>query len=295
MSKLYRFSNFHTHCSLDDGMGELEDYVKEAISQGFSALGFSCHTPGKLQDVWHMKNEDFPYYIEEINRLKILYGKEIELYIGLELDYLEDTEELVGNEFLEHLDFTIASLHMMRHAKSDQYLTIDGPMDEFKTLLKDNFGGDIKKFAAHYFALQERMIESYSFDILGHCDLIKKRNSNNQFFNQDDQWYQEMTLNFLERVASKGARLEISTGGIARNSIKETYPSPEMVKRCAELEIPLTLNSDAHFYPHIAHFFPEALQLLKEVGYEKVDVLTQGEWIATPIVWYTTKRLFYVL
>jgi hypothetical protein len=31
------------------------------------------------------------------------------------------------------------------------------------------------------------------------------------------------------------------------------------------------------------------------VGYEKVDVLTQGEWIATPIVWYTTKRLFYVL
>jgi histidinol-phosphatase (PHP family) len=265
-------------------MGELEDYVKEAISQGFSALGFSCHTPGKLQDVWHMKNEDFPYYIEEINRLKILYGKEIELYIGLELDYLEDTEELVGNEFLEHLDFTIASLHMMRHAKSDQYLTIDGPMDEFKTLLKDNFGGDIKKFAAHYFTLQERMIESYSFDILGHCDLIKKRNSHHQFFDPEAPWYQEMTLNFLERIAPKGVRLEISTGGIARNSIEETYPSPEMVKRCAELKIPLTLNSDAHYYPHIAHFFPEALQLLKEVGYQEVDVLTQGEWLATPIV-----------
>lgn len=265
-------------------MGEIEDYVKEALSQGFSALGFSCHTPGKLQDNWHMKNEDFPYYIEEINRLKGLYGKEIELYIGLELDYLEDTEEMVGNEFLEHLDFTIGSLHMMRHAKSDRYLTIDGPVDEFKTLLADNFNGDIKKFAAHYYTLQERMMESYKFDFLGHCDLIKKRNSNNEFFNPEEEWYQEMSLGFLEKVAANNVRLEISTGGIARNSIEETYPSPEMVKRCAELEIPLTLNSDAHYYPHIAHFFPEALELLEEVGYESIDVLTDGEWKATPII-----------
>ncbi|MFA7371352.1 MAG: histidinol-phosphatase [Sphaerochaetaceae bacterium] len=284
MSKIFRFSNFHTHCSLDDGTGALEDYVRQAISQDLSALGFSCHTPMPFFDEWHMKKADFPYYLEEINRLRELYKDEIELYIGLELDYLEDTGELAGSEYSDYLDFTIASLHMMKHAKSGQYLTIDGPVKEFVTLLEDNFSGDIRRFATHYFSLQEKMVNTYKFDILGHCDLIKKRNSYNLFFDEHASWYRDLTTNFLRNICDKAVRLEISTGGIARNSIKETYPSPEMVKECARLGIPLTLNSDAHYSLHITHFFEEAKELLIDAGHKTVDTLKEGKWISVPLL-----------
>jgi len=38
-------TNLHTHTNFSDGSAEPEVYVKKAIELGFTALGFSDHSP----------------------------------------------------------------------------------------------------------------------------------------------------------------------------------------------------------------------------------------------------------
>lgn len=284
MERTKGLSNLHTHCGLDDGTGTMEEYVLSALSKGFTALGFSCHTPLGIEDSWHMRNENFSYYLDEIDRLRRLYKDRIEIYAGLELDFIEDTGEMAGNEYRDRLDFTIGSVHLMRHAKSDRYLAVDGPVEEYETLLQDNFDGDIQRFVGHYFTLQERMMESWKFDILGHCDLMKKRNVDNRFFDPTQMWYRKLTSHLLKTAKKHKIRIELNTGGIARGAISEPYPSPEMISACAELGIPMTLSSDAHQSSHIDFYFSQADDLLVQSGHRSIDVLQHGMWTSISLI-----------
>lgn len=284
MERTKGISNFHTHCGLDDGHGTMEEYVLKALSLGFDALGFSCHAPGALVDDWHMKSGDFPYYLEEIYRLRNLYRGRIEIYAGLELDYLEDTEELAGSELRDRLDYTIASVHVMRHRPSGRYLSFDGSQEEFETLLRDNFHNNARAFASRYYAIQEQMIENHSFDLLGHCDLIKKQNTGNRYFDIQSPWYRKLTTHLLRTVRKHKVRIEVNTGGIARGAIAEMYPSMEMIRTCAKLGIPATLSSDAHQSTHLDFYFSQADDQLVQAGYRSLDVLSHGMWQSISIV-----------
>jgi len=276
-------SNFHTHCGLDDGSGAMEEYVLRALSLGFNTLGFSCHTPCELNDDWHMKRSDLDYYLSEIHRLQDVYGDRIEIHSGLELEYLEDTKELVGMEFSGMVDYTIASMHLMRHKASGTYLSVDGPIAEFETLLADNFHGDAQAYVAAYFQMEEELMERHRFDLLGHCDLIKKRNTDNKYFNPQESWYQRLATHMLKIAKKQKVRIEVNTGGIARGATIETYPSMEMIRECANLGITLTLSSDAHQSTHLDFYFAQATDLLIQAGYRTLDTLRHGLWQAAPI------------
>ncbi len=276
-------ANYHTHCTFDDGHNTMEEVVLQAIALGFDALGFSCHTPGTLQDQWHMAIEQFPAYLKEIETLKSRYGNQIQLYAGLEMEYLDDTQEFVGSTLTEKLDYTIGAVHVMKHHASGRYLSVDGPIEDFETLLADNFNNDAKAFISYYFELQIQMIRSCSFDILAHCDLPKKRNHNNRYFDPSEKWYQKAARRMLEEAAAHNQRLELNTGAIARGILQEPYPSPSMLQWCSELNIPLVLNSDAHKKEHLNYYFTEAKELLKACNYHHLDVLYNNQWSSQPI------------
>ncbi|MBL7006053.1 MAG: histidinol-phosphatase [Spirochaetia bacterium] len=272
-------SNCHTHCYLDDGQESLESYAVKAISLGFTSLGYSCHTPLNSQpDEWRMQAEDFSIYIDEVTRLKNVYCSKIEIYAGLEMDYLDDSGLLAGMEYAEFLDFSIASVHGMYHKPSGTYLTIDGPVEEFETLLRDNFSGDIRKMVSCYFDLQKSLIRNHTFDVLAHCDLIKKRNINNRFFNQNDAWYRDLSLSMLDEAEKAGTRIEVNTGGLSRGATSEVYPNKLMLKKCAELGIPMVLSADAHNPEHLDFYFTEALEEMKNAGCRNIQYLAAGKW-----------------
>ncbi|MFA5571364.1 MAG: histidinol-phosphatase [Sphaerochaetaceae bacterium] len=271
-------SNYHTHCYLDDGNGPLEEYVTTAIEKGFTALGFSCHTPVSPPDEWHMKQEDFIIYAKEVFRLKEKYSTKIELYLSLEFDYLDDTQQLLGSEYEHHLDYTIGAVHCIKHNLSDSYLTVDGPIEEFDTLLQDNFSSNIKDFVAYYYDQQIALMRQYDVDVLAHCDLIKKPNANNRYFDPSEKWYQELTFQFLKEVKQRGTRLEINTGALARKTLTEVYPSIEMLKMCKVLDIPLLLSSDAHNKEHIDFAFDSTCKLLLDIGITSLDAFIENQW-----------------
>ena len=122
------------------------------------------------------------------------------------------------------------------------------------------------------------MITECDFDIIGHCDLIKKKNRDNRFFNQDEGWYRAEALSMLEVLAEKDIILEINTGAIARGYQTEFYPNPWMLKKAYELKIPITLNSDCNSPEKISESFSESLSIIENTGYRELRILEDGEW-----------------
>ena len=82
------WSNYHSHSTFCDGRSSMEDFVKYAIAKGLKKYGFSSHAPLPFSTFWNMNLDDLPEYQMEFYRLKEKYASKIELYIGLELDYI---------------------------------------------------------------------------------------------------------------------------------------------------------------------------------------------------------------
>jgi len=82
-------TNYHSHTSFCDGRAPMKDFVVEAIKQGFTSYGISSHAPLPFPTRWTMEKEEVIPYLEEFKGLREEYKNEIELYIGLEIDYLE--------------------------------------------------------------------------------------------------------------------------------------------------------------------------------------------------------------
>ena len=83
-----QLSNYHSHCTFCDGRSIPEDFVRFAITHGFRAYGFSSHSPLPFETFWNMSKDDMPEYLQEIKRLKQKYSDQLEIYAGLEIDYL---------------------------------------------------------------------------------------------------------------------------------------------------------------------------------------------------------------
>ena len=61
--------NFHTHSIFSDGKSQPREIVEEAILQGFSAIGFSEHSPLPFDNTFSVKDYDMPKYVAEIAQL----------------------------------------------------------------------------------------------------------------------------------------------------------------------------------------------------------------------------------
>lgn len=273
-----KFSNFHTHCCFCDGEGQPEDFVKEAISQEFDAIGFTSHSPLEFSP-WTIKEERVGEYIDTINELKEKYKDSIQIYTGLEIDYIPDIYGPRSDKFKKlDLDYHIGSVHAIKNEKTGEYLSVDGSREEFEEILYRIFHGSMEKLTGAFYGLIREMVKIHSPDIIGHLDLLKKNNKNSRYFTEEEEWYKEEVQKTLEVIAKSPCILEINTGGLSRNYTDTFYPSPWILMECKKLDIPIMINSDAHTSKNIGFYFEEAVSFLKDIGYEKQRVLYNGMW-----------------
>jgi len=155
---------------------------------------------------------------------------------------------------------------------------VDGPAEEYRELVNVVFGGDVKAFAETYFSLMAEMITTQTPDIVGHLDLIKKNNQNSLFFSETEKWYRDKVEDLLEIISRHNVIVEVNTGGIARGYLDEVYPSEWILKLIREMDIPVVLNSDAHHPDWIDAYYPEAVKILKNIGFSHQRVLLDGTW-----------------
>jgi histidinol-phosphatase (PHP family) len=266
------------HSHYCDGKGELNDYVVTAERLGMVSIGFSSHAPVPFDTKWCMKQERFPDYIDEIEKLKRTAS--IDVYKGLEVDFIPGITS--PNHFKDKLDYTIGSIHFVEKLPDGTGWEIDGTHAFFLEGFSKIFNNNIQDAIRRYYELTREMIATACPSVVGHLDKIKIQNVDGKFFTETDTWYQQEVKHTLDVIETTDAVVEVNTRGIYQKKSSTTYPSPWILSLLLQKNIPVTISSDAHHRDDIINQFPETALLLMQIGFKTITILHDGKWKAYP-------------
>lgn len=273
-------TNYHSHSLYCDGRANMEDFIRFAISEGFSSYGFSSHAPLPFSTAWTMEWDRMDDYLSEFSRLKEKYADKIELAIGLEIDYLDEENHPALPRFRElPLDYRIGSVHML-YSPEGNVVDIDTPADIFRQLVDKHFGGDLDYVICLYYKNLLRMVELGGFDIVGHADKMHYNASCYRPGLLDESWYDALVRKYFDAIARRGYIVEINTKSY--NDLGTFYPNERYFPFLKELGVRVQVNSDAHYPERINNGRANALAALKKVGLETVVEWHGGKWVDEP-------------
>lgn len=256
--------DYHTHNTLcKHADGALEDYIARAVDIGLNEVGCSDHAPMPNDfDLQHrMTLQQFHrLYKPEVLRLKEKYKDRIAVKFGLEGDFYPGTEHWV-REFnsQEQFDYIIGSVHYLGEWGFDNPVFVH----EYEER-------NVDEVYEQYFDHLKRSAASRLFDIVGHCDLVKK------FGHRPSKNLEELLREVFKVVKAADMAVEINTAGL-RKPVKEVYPSEQILKILREYRIPLALGSDAHVPSDVGRDFELARQLVQKYGNGKVSIFTNRQ------------------
>ena len=288
--------NLHTHSIYSDGKSQPREIVEEAVRQGLTTLGFSEHSPLPFDNTFSVKSADMPNYVAEIAQLKEEFKDKIDIYCGLEADYLTGVSEpFTVTKEKYRLDYLIGGVHLVINPAlrpfegpqgpqaqgplAEQIWFIDGPKWEvYDEGLQKFFDGDIRRAVRRFFEQSNEMIENEPFDIIAHFDKIKMHNRD-RYFHEDEPWYRKLALETLDLIREKGLIMEINTRGIYKKRYNGFYPSPWLMEEACKMGVPAIISADAHHFSEITLEFDAAEDALKRAGYRSVVNFKDGHFI----------------
>lgn len=273
-----RLTNYHTHCHYCDGKGSPEEVVNRAVELGYEAIGFSSHAPLPFANDYSMQEQNLPAYIDAVRKQKS--RNDIEVYLGLEIDFLEGYLQPSDNRWKTlGLDYVIGSVHgvMFSDEKQDM-MCVDGLDADMDFLLNDIYQGNGRRLVEDYYQKVSALCKTGGFDILGHYDLVKKHNLRLNFFDESESWYRDIAISTLDDVAKSGVIMEVNFGGILRGSTKDVYPPLWLMEQANKRGIPMQINADAHAPHHLGVHQEHCRDLMLQAGYKSQRVLLDNRW-----------------
>jgi histidinol-phosphatase (PHP family) len=278
-------SNFHTHSCFSDGKEDLEAYCQKAIELGFHSLGFSDHAPVKFDNSFSIHPAKLNAYFDEIMHLKKVYANKLNVFLGLEADYIPGyTFDFDEFRKQANMDYIIGSIHLVFNRKNGKVWFIDGGnRDVWDEGLEGIFAGDIKAGVRSFFEQNIEMIETQKPEILGHMDKIKMHNKE-RLFSIEDKWYRDLIDACLDSAKKHNVVVEINTRGLYKGRCEELFPSAHIAAKAHKMDIPLMLNSDAHHPDHLNGAYDMAIKKLKDAGIKSLVEFSACGWKSVPLV-----------
>lgn len=255
-----KYCAYHTHSTFSDGKNTMEEMVQAAVDAGMPVLGLSDHSDSPYQE-YCMRKAQYPEYLAEIERLQKKYAGKITLLKGIELDSNSDPE------ITKELDYFLGSVHELVY--EDRFYGIDHAKSIQQECIDREHGGDIHGFERDYFEVLTAHIQKNKPAIVGHFDVITKFG----LIDEEDPVYQKMALDALEKIFAVTPVMEVNTGAIYRGYRTTPYPADFILKRWLELGGELVLGADAHATQGIICAFPEAVERIRNVGYDHILTL----------------------
>ena len=257
--------DLHNHTTLcNHAEGTVDEYVQKAIQSGTKIFGFSEHAPMDFDPHYRVSFEQMEQYENAVLQAKSLYKNEIEILLGYEVDYLPGH---MDDRILKHpdVDYLIGSVHFI-----DKW-GFDNP--EFIGRYEDE---DIDEIWQKYFDTIEAMAQTKLFDIVGHLDLIKV------FKFMPKKPILQIASKALEAIKESDMVIELNMAGF-RKPIGEAYPSPELLKKAFEINIPITFSSDAHEPNQVSLYADDLVSLAKSIGYTECASFKKRKRVMYPI------------
>jgi histidinol-phosphatase (PHP family) len=265
--------DWHTHNKLcRHAEGNIEDYIKEAITKGLDTIGISDHFPYEFYrnferipyQEYSMTLEEIYNYINTIEKLREKYKGKIIVRIAFEIDYILNQVDILNSNLKEiqnRLDYILGSLHVLYSDLGPWCFDDSRFLNEFDRYVS------IDNIYLEYYNLQLKMIEdkNFDYDIVSHLDLPKKFGK----IPENKEKIQNKVWQVLETIKRRNLVVEINTGGF-RKEIGQQYPSIEIIEKMYELDIPILLGSDAHNPKEVGYRFNSMITILKEIGYSQL-------------------------
>lgn len=214
--------------------GSLEEYARQALRMGMGEICFTPHLPmdgfrpeiGK--DDLRMHEDEFPRYLEELERTRALFP-DLVILSGIEADYVEGREEKLSRFLSAHpFDFVLMSVHSVAKWPAGQWVF--------------DFKGDSRPLERIYDDYLEAVlhgVETGLFDCVAHLDLIKQKGRPLL------EAHRERVEAIVAECLVRGMSAEINTSG-TRKAVGERYPSDDIVRLMKDRGLPLVIDSDAH-------------------------------------------------
>jgi histidinol-phosphatase (PHP family) len=253
--------DYHMHTRLTDGTHEPVDYAKVALERGLDEIGCSDHAPlGDRDTDWTMKLADLDTYVGWVVEAQKKFPA-LSVKLGLEVDFIPGREDWIRELAAMHpWDFFLGSVHYLGE------FPVDRSADDWKN-------EDVDARWRQYFDLWTQAARSRLFDSLSHPDLPKKFGFRPKLFDYRPA---------LEAVKHAGVAIEVSTAGL-RKPCREIYPCEEFLRLAHQLDIPITLGSDAHIPQDTGGDFNKAVALARRCGYDRICRFTQRHRELVPL------------
>lgn len=246
--------DLHNHTPLcNHATGNPQEYIERAIELGIEIYGFACHAPMNFDEKYRMHQTQLAEYLKMLRDLRGKYADKIDLRIGLEVDFILGREDLLLQSVLDcEVDYLIGSVHFLNEWGFDNPEFIG----KYENI-------DTQKYWKHYLDSIAAMAKSDLFQIIGHFDLFKI------FNNQPPKSLYSTIKQTLQTIKQHSCVLEINASGL-RKPCKEQYPSKHILTMVRELDIPITLSSDAHSVENVGFGYEECKKLALELAFDKV-------------------------
>nr|MBC8360664.1 histidinol-phosphatase [Candidatus Desulfatibia profunda] len=239
----------------------MESYVRRAVAIGLKEICFLDHlTMQPSESNLSMAPGEIPLYFQALQLLKQRYKDAINVKIGLEIDYNPSCIDFY-QEIIKRYPFDVIGGGL--HFPGD--LNIVSRSSAWK-----QGNADPDYIFDLYLEHLKKMLDHNYFDVVCHLDIVKKFG-----------WKPSRSLDakfdqILSKIKTKHLTVEINTGGYS-HPVQEAYPSFDIIKKCHEHGICITLGSDAHKPANVGQHYSKILPLLFSAGYHHLTTFTRRE------------------
>ncbi|KAL8674824.1 MAG: hypothetical protein Q9168_000805 [Polycauliona sp. 1 TL-2023] len=258
----------------------LEDVVKGAIAKKMHVFALTEHMPREQQDLYpeeiagsysdKVLIDTFRRYYHEARRLQQAYSSDIDILIGMEVDWIRPSSKVYIEDLLSEypLELFIGSVH---HVHS---IPIDYSTDLFNEA-RSIAGGSNERLFEDYFDLQYEMLMALKPPIVGHFDLIRLKSDDPDTKFAFMEGVRHRISRNLTFIANYGGVLELNSAAL-RKGLKEPYPNAQISKEFLGLGGSFTISDDSHGTDQIGCRYRELLGFAKEIGILQITYFEKG-------------------
>lgn len=241
-------ANYHTHTwRCNHAAGDEESYVRAALDQGLSILGFSDHTPYWFPEGYkssiRMTLEQLPEYRDVVLALRKKYAGMLEIPLGLELEYYPDCLPKLLPILRDHgIEYLLLGQHFLGNEMGQPY--------------SGHTTGDSSILEGYCRQAMDGM-QTGLFTYFAHPDLIN--------FVGDDRIYRSQMRRLCQEAKGCNLPLEINMLGIWSG---RHYPADRFWELAAEEGCSVVIGCDAHAPDHLRRTDAEqkAMEIVNSYG-----------------------------